>query len=178
MGAGFCLQAGPAVVLCAVRYVALLLILAAGGAWADGVGVVAAEVGCGYAGGIGLGIVGIPVGNIFSSEEYAGGGLWGFILAYPAGVGLGTYAAGEIWGDDSENDWASAGAALGASYASSALGFLFGKYGGMLLGMLVAPAASAAAYNLVKNASGEAEVDPSGDAARRPTIYVGFAASF
>lgn len=178
MAAGFYLQASRAVVLFAVRYVALLLVLTTGAAWADGAGVVAAEVGCGYVGGIGLGIAGIPVGNIFSTEEYAGGGLWGFIVAYPAGVGLGTYAAGEIWGDDSENDWASVGAALGASYASSALGFLFGKFGGLLVGMLVAPAASTAAYNLVKSATGEFEVGPGGDAAGRRFVYVSFAASF
>ena len=178
MAAGFYLQVRPAVVLFAVRYVALLLILTVAGAWADGPGVVAAEVGCGYAGGIGLGIAGIPVGNIFSSEEYAGGGLWGFLIGYPAGVGLGVYGAGEIWGDDSENDWASAGAALGASYASSVLGFWFGKYKGLIIGMLVAPAVSTAAYNIVKSATGEFEVDPSGDAAKRRFIYVGFAASF
>jgi len=178
MAAGFCLQAGATVVLFRVRCVALLIILAAAVAWADGAGVVAAEVGCGYVGGVALGLAGIPVGNLFSSEEYAGGGLWGFLVAYPAGVGLGTYGAGEFWGDDSGNDWAGAGAALGASYAASALGYLFGKYGGVLIGMLVAPAASSAAYNLVKNANDEAEPASDGDAAKQRFIYVGFAASF
>jgi hypothetical protein len=176
MVAGFCLQDARAVVLFAVRRVALLIMLAAAAAGADGAGVVAAEVGCGYGGGVGLGMAGIPVGNLFSSEEYAGGGLWGFLVAYPAGVGLGVYGAGELWGDDSANDWATAGAALGASYAASALGFVLGKYGGLLVGMLVAPAASSAAYNLVKNAGDEAVSE--GGAAKRPAVYVGFAASF
>jgi len=173
MAAGFYLQDTRAVVLCAVRYAALLLAcFVAAAAWADGAGVVAAEVGCGYAGGVALGVAGIPVGNIFSSEEYAGGGLWGFLVGYPAGVGLGTYGAGELWGDDSENDWASVGAALGAAYASSAIGFWCGKYKGLLIGMLVAPAASTAAYNLVKNASDD------GDDAEPRFIYVGFSAYF
>lgn len=123
----------------------------AAAAGADGAGVVAAEVGCGYAGGIGVGLAGIPVGNVFSSEKYAGGGLWGFLIAYPAGVGLGVYGAGEVWGEDSQNDWAGVGAAVGAAYASAAAGYLIKKYKGLLVGMLLAPAASTLAYNLVKN---------------------------
>jgi hypothetical protein len=136
--------------------VAILTALAVGttAAWADGAGVVAAEVGCGYVGGVGAGLAGIPVGNLFSSEDYAGGGLWGFIVAYPAGVGLGVYGAGELWGDDSENDWVGAGAAVASAYASAAAGYLAAKYKGMLIGMLAAPAASTAAYNLVKSSAG------------------------
>jgi hypothetical protein len=129
--------------------------ITAAAAWADGAGVVAAEVGCGYVGGIGVGLAGIPVGNLFSSEQYAGGGLWGFLIAYPAGVGLGVYGAGEIWGDDSENDWASVGASVAAAYVSAAAGYLAVKYKGLLIGMLAAPAASTLAYNLVKNAGDE-----------------------
>jgi hypothetical protein len=146
-------------------YAAILtaLAVAATAAWADGAGVVAAEVGCGYAGGVGAGLAGIPVGNLFSSEDYAGGGLWGFIVAYPVGVGLGVYGAGELWGDDSENDWAGAGAAVAGAYASAAAGYLAARYKGMLIGMLVAPAASTAAYNLVKNsADGEADAGGGG----------------
>jgi hypothetical protein len=140
-----------------VRYFALLIMItaAAAAAWADGAGVIAAEVGCGYVGGIGAGIAGIPVGNLFSSEQYAGGGLWGFLIAYPAGVGLGVYGAGEIWGDDSENDWASVGASVAAAYASAAAGYFTAKFKGLLIGMLAAPAASTAAYNLVKKSADE-----------------------
>lgn len=131
------------------------MITGAAAAWADGTGVVAAEVGCGYVGGIGVGLAGIPVGNLFSSEQYAGGGLWGFLVAYPAGVGLGVYGAGEIWGDDSENDWASVGASVAAAYASAAAGYFTAKFKGLLIGMLAAPAASTAAYNLVKKSADE-----------------------
>jgi hypothetical protein len=141
-----------------VRYFTLLaaaVALSAAAAGADGAGVVAAEVGCGYVGGVGAGLAGIPVGNLSSSEGFAGGGLWGFLIAYPAGVGLGVYGAGEIWGHDSANDWASVGAAIGASYASAAAGYFIKKYKGLLIGMLVAPAASTAAYNVVKNSAGE-----------------------
>jgi hypothetical protein len=155
-----------------VKYFTYLLIIttaAAAACWADGTGVVAAEVGCGYAGGIGVGIAGIPVGNIFSTEQYAGGGLWGFLIAYPAGVGLGVYAAGEIWGDDSENDWASVGASMAAAYASTAAGYFTGKYKGLLISMLVAPAASTAAYNLVKNTA-----DENDDGGREFYIYTSF----
>lgn len=132
-----------------------MITAAAAAAWADGAGVIAAEVGCGYVGGIGAGVAGIPVGNLFSSEQYAGGGLWGFLIAYPAGVGLGVYAAGEIWGDDSENDWASVGASVAAAYASAAAGYFTAKFKGLLIGMLAAPAASTAAYNLVKKSAEE-----------------------
>ncbi|UCH77872.1 MAG: hypothetical protein JSU81_09115 [Candidatus Coatesbacteria bacterium] len=144
---------------------------AAGPAWADGPGLVAAEVGCGYLGGLGAGIVGIPVGNFWSTEKFAGGGLYGFIFAYPAGVGLGVYGAGEIWGDDSANDWASVGAALGASYASAIVGYAVGEFDGLVIGMLAAPAASTAAYNLTKMAT---EKDDGGGAA----IYVSYAVFF
>jgi len=129
--------------------------ITAAAAWADGAGVVAAEVGCGYVGGLGVGLVGIPVGNLFSSEEYAGGGLWGFLIAYPAGVGLGVYGTGEIWGDDSQNDWASVGASVGAAYVSAAAGYFAAKFKGLLIGMLAAPAASTLAYNLVKTTADE-----------------------
>ena len=132
-----------------------MITAAAAAAWADGAGVIAAEVGCGYVGGIGAGVAGIPVGNLFSSEQYAGGGLWGFLIAYPAGVGLGVYGAGEIWGDDSENDWASVGASVAAAYASAAAGYFTAKFKGLLIGMLAAPAASTAAYNLVKKSADE-----------------------
>ena len=132
-----------------------MITAAAAAAWADGAGVIAAEVGCGYVGGIGAGVAGIPVGNVFSSERYAGGGLWGFLIAYPAGVGLGVYGAGEIWGDDSENDWASVGASVAAAYASAAAGYFTAKFKGLLIGMLAAPAASTAAYNLVKKSADE-----------------------
>jgi hypothetical protein len=132
-----------------------MMTAAATAAWADGTGVIAAEVGCGYVGGIGAGLAGIPVGNLFSSEQYAGGGLWGFLIAYPAGVGLGVYGAGEIWGDDSENDWASVGASVAAAYASAAAGYFTPKFKGLLIGMLAAPAASTAAYNLVKKSADE-----------------------
>ncbi len=132
-----------------------MITAAAAAAWADGAGVIAAEVGCGYVGGIGAGVAGIPVGNLFSSERYAGGGLWGFLIAYPAGVGLGVYGAGEIWGDDSENDWASVGASVAAAYASAAAGYFTAKFKGLLIGMLAAPAASTAAYNLVKKSADE-----------------------
>lgn len=132
-----------------------MITAAAAAAWADGAGVIAAEVGCGYVGGIGAGVAGIPVGNLFSSEQYAGGGLWGFLIAYPAGVGLGVYGAGEIWGDDSENDWASVGASVAAAYASAAAGYFTAKFKGLLIGMLAAPAASTAAYNLVKKSAEE-----------------------
>lgn len=132
-----------------------MITAAAVAAWADGAGVIAAEVGCGYVGGIGAGVAGIPVGNLFSSEQYAGGGLWGFLIAYPAGVGLGVYGAGEIWGDDSENDWASVGASVAAAYASAAAGYFTAKFKGLLIGMLAAPAASTAAYNLVKKSADE-----------------------
>ncbi len=142
---------------------------AAAPAWSDGAGVVAAEVGCGYLGGIAVGMAGIPVGNLFSSDEFAGGGLYGLVIAYPAGVGLGVYGAGEIWGDDSRNDWASVGAAVGASYASAAAGYLLCKYKGLLIGMLLAPAASTAAYNLVKKTE---EQNPSGDGSVRKGFYV------
>lgn len=132
-----------------------MITAAAAAAGADGTGVIAAEVGCGYVGGIGAGLAGIPVGNLFSTEQYAGGGLWGFLIAYPAGVGLGVYAAGEIWGDDSENDWASVGASVAAAYASAAAGYFTAKFKGLLIGMLAAPAASTAAYNLVKKSADE-----------------------
>lgn len=132
-----------------------MITAAAAAAWADGTGVVAAEVGCGYVGGIGVALAGIPVGNLFSSEQYAGGGLWGFLIAYPAGVGLGVYGAGEIWGDDSENDWASVGASVAAAYASAAAGYFTAKFKGLLIGMIAAPAASTAAYNLVKKSADE-----------------------
>ena len=132
-----------------------MITAAAAAAWADGAGVIAAEVGCGYVGGIGAGVAGIPVGNLFSSERYAGGGLWGFLIAYPAGVGMGVYGAGEIWGDDSENDWASVGASVAAAYASAAAGYFTAKFKGLLIGMLAAPAASTAAYNLVKKSADE-----------------------
>ncbi len=132
-----------------------MITAAAAAAWANGAGVVAAEVGCGYVGGIGVGLAGIPVGNLFSSEEFAGGGLYGLIIAYPAGVGLGVYGAGEIWGDDSENDWAGVGASVAAAYVSAAAGYLAAKYKGLLIGMLAAPAASTLAYNLVKNTADE-----------------------
>ncbi|MEE9455595.1 MAG: hypothetical protein V3W11_00415 [bacterium] len=133
----------------------MIIAAVAATAWADGAGVVAAEVGCGYAGGIGVGLAGIPVGNLFSNEEFAGGGLYGLIIAYPAGVGLGVYGAGEIWGDDSQNDWASVGAAVAAAYVSTAAGYLAARYKGLLIGMLAAPAASTLAYNLVKNSADE-----------------------
>ncbi|HUV86024.1 MAG TPA: hypothetical protein VMX79_02815 [bacterium] len=132
-----------------------MITAAAAAAWADGTGVIAAEVGCGYVGGIGVGLAGIPVGNLFSSEQYAGGGLWGFLIAYPAGVGLGVYGAGEIWGDDAENDWASVGASVAAAYASAAAGYFTAKFKGLLIGMIAAPAASTAAYNLVKKSADE-----------------------
>jgi len=141
-----------------VRYFALfaaVIAVAATAAWGDGAGVVAAEVGCGYVGGIGVGLAGIPVGNLFSNEEFAGGGLYGLIIAYPAGVGLGVYGAGEIWGDDSQNDWASVGAAVAAAYVSTAAGYLAARFKGLLIGMLAAPAASTLAYNLVKNSADE-----------------------
>ena len=133
----------------------MIIAAVAATAWADGAGVVAAEVGCGYVGGIGVGLAGIPVGNLFSSEEFAGGGLYGLIIAYPAGVGLGVYGAGEIWGDDSGNDWAGVGAAVAAAYVSAAAGYLAARYKGLLIGMLAAPAASTLAYNLVKNTADE-----------------------
>jgi len=156
-----------------MRFALALAVAAAlaGPAGADGAGVVAAEVGCGYAGGLGAGIVGIPVGNLWSTEDFAGGGLYGFVLAYPAGVGLGVYGAGEIWGDDSGNDWASVGAALGASYATVILGYAAGEFKGLIIGMLAAPVASTAAYNLTKRAT---EEDDGGE----PALYVGYAVSF
>ncbi|NIT37190.1 MAG: hypothetical protein GTN49_11970 [candidate division Zixibacteria bacterium] len=138
-------------------------------AWSDGAGVVAAEVGCGYVGGIAAGLAGVPVGNIFSTDEFAGGGFYGFFIGYPAGVGLGVYGAGEIWGDDSRNDWASVGAAIGASYAPVAAGYLLCGYKGLLIGMLLAPAASTAAYNLVKNSE---ERNSSGDGPAPKAFYV------
>lgn len=139
------------------RFAFLLIITAAAAApaRADGAGVVAAEVGCGYVGGIAAGVAGIPVGNLFSTEQYAGGGLSGFLIAYPAGVGLGVYGAGEIWGDDSKSDWASVGASVAAAYASAAAGYFTAKFKGLLIGMLAAPAASTAAYNLVKKSADE-----------------------
>jgi hypothetical protein len=82
---------------------------------------------------------------------------------------LGTYGAGEFWGEDAANDWVAAGAALGASYAAPALGFLFGRYRGLVVGLLVAPAVSTAAYNLVKETDGEAQ---------ERYLHVGFTASF
>ena len=133
----------------------MIIAAVAATAWADGAGVVAAEVGCGYVGGIGVGLAGIPVGNLFSNEEFAGGGLYGLIIAYPAGVGLGVYGAGEIWGDDSENDWASVGASVAAAYVSAAAGYLAARYKGLLISMLAAPAVSTLAYNLVKNTADE-----------------------
>jgi len=138
-----------------VKYLALLLTIAAAGAWADGAGVAAAEVGCGYVGGLAAGLAGIPAGNLFTHDDFAGGGLWGFFVAYPAGVGLGVYGAGELWGDDSANDGASVAAAIGASYASAAAGYLIKKYKGLLISMFVAPAASTLAYNVVKNSARE-----------------------
>ncbi len=152
-----------------LKWLAVAAAFAAAPAWSNGAGVVAAEVGCGYVGGIAAGLAGIPVGNLFSSEEFAGGGLYGLVIAYPAGVGLGVYGAGEIWGDDSRNDWASVGAAVGASYASVAAGYLLCRYKGLLIGMLLAPAASTAAYNLVKNTE---EQNSSVDGPARKTFYV------
>jgi len=152
-----------------LNWLVVVAAFAAAPAWSDGAGVVAAEVGCGYVGGIAVGLAGIPVGNLFSTDEFAGGGLYGLVIAYPAGVGLGVYGAGELWGDDSRNDWASVGAAVGASYASVAAGYLLCKYKGLLIGMLLAPAASTAAYNLVKKTE---EQNSSGERSARKGFYV------
>lgn len=120
-------------------------------ALADGPGVVAAEVGCGYVGGVGAALGGIVVGNIIVNDpEFAGGGFVGLLLAYPAGAGLGAWGAGEIWGDDLRHDWATAAAAVGASYTAPLIGVWVGGVKGLIIGMLVAPATATAAYNLVK----------------------------
>jgi hypothetical protein len=172
--AGFYLQRRPEILVFNVRRVIISLLAAtlavAAAAGADGAGIVAAEVGCGYLGGVGVGIAAIPVGNIWSSEKFAGGGLYGFLLAYPAGVGLGVYGAGELWGDDSRNDWASAGAAIGTSYVSSLVGLWADGWRGLIIGMLLAPAVSTVTYNLVKESD-------EGDE-NRDEIFVTFSASF
>jgi len=140
-----------------VLIVAALSALAAG-AYADGAGVVAAEVGCGYAGGVAAAMAGIVVGNVVAyDEEFAGGGFYGLFLAYPAGAGLGSWGAGEIWGDDSAHDWLTAAASVGASYAACFTGLLVGDGKGLFIGMLAAPVASTVAYNLVKRAGDDEE---------------------
>ncbi len=137
-----------------MRYVSVCaaFVAVAGTAVADGAGVVAAEVGCGYVGGFAAALGGVVVGNVVVNDpEFAGGGFVGLLLAYPAGVGMGAWGAGEIWGDDSRHDWATAATAVGTSYATSLVGFWVGGWKGLIIGMLVAPATSTAAYNLVKN---------------------------
>jgi hypothetical protein len=149
---------------------------AAGGAAAraDDGWVVAAEVGCGYVGGVALGLTGTAVGNaVYHSEEF-GSGLVGFILTYPLGVGLAAYGAGEIWGDDSRYDWATAAAAVGASYATLFIGDRTGDFKGVFIGMLVMPVAATAAYNAVKYAT--AEKNNGGDALEG--VYVAWGMGF
>ncbi len=126
------------------------LALTGGGARADGPGVIAAEVGCGYVGGAAVAVSGVIFGNLVHDDEFASGGLVGALIGYPAGVGLGSWGAGEIWGDDSAHDWATAAAAVGGAYASVGLGIGLGRWKGLLIGMLAAPAVSTAAYNAVK----------------------------
>jgi len=138
--------------LLAVLFAALVL---AGGARADGPGVVAAEFGCGYVGGAAVAVSGILFGNLVRDDEFASGGLIGALIGYPAGVGLGSWGAGEIWGDDSANDWATVGAAVGGAYASVGLGVGLGRWKGLIIGMLAAPAVSTAAYNVVKTLTKE-----------------------
>lgn len=130
-----------------------MIIAAAPIVHADGVGVVAAEVGCGYVGGFGGAFAGIAVGNLVvpRTDRHPGGGLAGFFLAYPAGVGFGVWGAGELWGEDSDHDWATAAAAIGSSYTTCFVGLAAGGLKGIIIGMLVAPATSAAAYNAVKH---------------------------
>ena len=94
----------------------IIVITGANSALAVGPGTAAAEVACGFGGGVALALAAVPVGNVFATEAFPGTGLYGLFLGYPAGAGPGVYAAGEIRGEDSANDGASAGAARGRSY--------------------------------------------------------------
>lgn len=136
-----------------VFIVAAAAFSAVGSAWADGPGLMTAEFGCGYVGGAATLMGGIVIGNLIRDDDYASGGLIGALVAYPAGVGLGCWGAGEIWGDDSEKDWATAAAAIGGAYAAVGVGAGLGRWKGLLIGMVAAPAVSTAAYNVVKYAT-------------------------
>ncbi len=139
----------------------------------DGPGVVAAEVGCGYVGGVAAAAGGALAGSCIHTDEFATGGFIGFFAAYPAGVGMGAWGAGEIWGEDSAHDWATAASAVGASYSAVVVGYAVGSWKGMVIGMLVAPAVATAAYNVVKVAT-----EPESPASAERMYYVNYGFGF
>ncbi|MCP4231698.1 MAG: hypothetical protein GY771_16330 [bacterium] len=114
-------------------------------------GAVSLEVVGGFGVGFGGLILGIPVGNLFNTDHYAGVGFMTAMMAgYPAGVALGVYGIGEWVDGDSVSDGKSLGVTMGASLATMGASYLIGRLKGMFYGFLLTPVVSTLAYNLVK----------------------------
>jgi hypothetical protein len=114
-------------------------------------GAVPLEIVGGFGVGFGGLILGIPIGNLFNTDQYGGVGFMTAMMAgYPAGVGLGVYAVGEWVEGDSVSDGKSLGVTMGASLATMGVSYLIGRLEGMFYGFLLTPVVGTLAYNLVK----------------------------